>query len=136
MKNDGCTMTNKSGMHYHIDLTKKKGAEDDSNYSSKVDEIRKDLYDLAKKDWETISAIRNIFELDYIDPSHFVREIKYPTEFRTMEWRMGSQSLNFTKITIQILFSIHMSNAVFSKEKKIDIEYVKFLSSLITKINL
>ena len=60
--------------------------------------------------------------------------LRYPTEFDTIEWRMGTPTFNFTKLTIQILCAIHITNAVF-KEKEESQDYINCLAELYTKID-
>jgi hypothetical protein len=130
MTKSSCSITNKSGMHYHIDLThvppgKQKG----------VDVLIK--FKEIIKDKGLMPHIIDIFEMK--EPSNaaaqLVSALRYPTNFTTIEWRMGTPTFNFTKLTIQILCAIHVTNVLFGSKKNIDAEYLKYLAEIYIKIN-
>lgn len=130
MKKDKCSMTTRSGMHYHIDLRNR-----DISPDLHLEQImpKNILLKLAK-----YNLFKEVFEFENIEfesESQIINLFRYPTEFDTIEWRFGSPSLNFTKLTIQILFAIHVTNVIFTENKKVDIEYLTFLSTLMTKTN-
>jgi hypothetical protein len=128
MAKSSCNITNRSGMHYHIDLThiiKRNGID----IYVKFREIIKDK--------GLMPYIIDIFEMK--EPSSAVEKLtaalRYPTEFTTIEWRMGTPTFNFTKLTIQILCAIHVTNVLFGSKKNIDAEYLKYLAEIYIKIN-
>lgn len=124
-------MTDRSGMHYHIDLRS-------------VDLLIKERIDVVQEMWLLIDRyriqeqLRLIFDVksELIDlKSCMTRLMKFPTEFNTIEWRMGTPTFNFTKLAVQILCAIHITNALFKKKKNIDVEYLKYLAEIYNKIN-
>lgn len=121
MKRTNSIMTVKSGMHFHIDLTH------NSNGKS---------IDMS---WELLSQyqlalVHHIFEVE-LEKGHIGFQIRFPTEFGTMEWRMGSPTLNYNKLVIQILTAIHVTNVVAKRKKQINSEYLEYLLDIQNKIN-
>ena len=122
MNRTNSIMTVNSGMHFHIDLT----------------HLNKEK--LAGPDWSFVGGsqlqiIYDIFEIK--DRSmHIKSEIRFPTEFNTMEWRMGSPILNYSKLVIEILTAIHVTNVITKKNKQINSEYLKYLLDIKTKLIL
>lgn len=124
-----CSITNKSGMHYHIDLTH-------------LSEKKRDIpaVDRFKKlciNTEIQKQLADIFEIkeDRVVLDTMYSLLRYPTEFTTIEWRMGTPTFNFTKLTIQILCAIHVTNVLFGSKKTMDAEYLKYLAEIYIKIN-
>lgn len=130
MKKSKCTITTRSGMHYHIDLTHVKKARPSFGIFLDVFTIKIDRHDIK-------TQLQQIFEASELtDPlSAFKNSFRYPTEFDTLEWRMGTPTFNFTKLTIQILCAIHVTNVLFGSKKHIDVEYITYLAEVYTKIN-
>jgi len=129
MINSGCSITNKSGMHYHIDLTHLD--------EKKLDISVCDKFVAICNNNRIHSQLASIFEvtregivLDVLWPL-----IRYPTEFTTIEWRMGTPTFNFTKLTIQILCAIHVTNVLFGSKKTMDVEYLTHLAEIYKQIN-
>jgi hypothetical protein len=127
MIDKGCTLTQNSGMHYHVDCRYKdkfKKAEKTSSY--------RDLFKTTtSEDWK---CIFNIYEFSKSHSTDdFCGQFKIKSEFETIEWRMGSQTLNYSKITLQILVAIHMTE-VFTNNSKPNTSYLKMLSEIYSEI--
>ena len=123
MNKTNSIMTTKSGMHFHIDLTHQGP--------------RKLEFD---PDWRLLNStelelLHSIFEIKNSD-RHIQEQIRFPTEFNTMEWRMGSPTLNYSKLVIEILTAIHVTNVITKKNKQINSEYLKCLLDIKTKLIL
>ena len=116
-------MTTKSGMHFHIDLTHQGPRKLESD-----------------PDWKLLNStelelLHSIFEIKNSD-MHIKEQIRFPTEFNTMEWRMGSPTLNYSKLAVEILTAIHVTNVITKKNKQINSEYLKCLLDIKTKLIL
>ena len=123
MNRTNSIMTTKSGMHFHIDLTHQ------GSRGLKYD-----------PDWKLLNStelelLHNIFEIKNSD-RHIKEQIRFPTEFNTMEWRMGSPILNYSKLVIEILTAIHVTNVIMRQNKQINGEYLKYLLDIKTKLIL
>ena len=123
MNKTNSIMTTKSGMHFHIDLT--------HQGSRKLE---------SDPDWKLLNStelelLHSIFEIKNSD-RHIQEQIRFPTEFNTMEWRMGSPTLNYSKLVIEILTAIHVTNVITKKNKQINSEYLKCLLDIKTKLIL
>ena len=123
MNKTNSIMTTKSGMHFHIDLTHQGP--------------RKLEFD---PDWRLLNStelklLHSIFEIKNSD-MHIKEQIRFPTEFNTMEWRMGSPTLNYSKLAVEILTAIHVTNVITKKNKQINSEYLKCLLDIKTKLIL
>ena len=123
MNKTNSIMTTKSGMHFHIDLTHQGP--------------RKLEFDPG---WRLLNStelklLHSIFEIKNSD-RHIKEQIRFPTEFNTMEWRMGSPTLNYSKLVIEILTAIHVTNVITKKNKQINSEYLKCLLDIKTKLIL
>lgn len=123
MNKTNSIMTTKSGMHFHIDLT--------HQGSRKLK---------SDPDWKLLNStelelLHSIFEIKNSD-RHIKEQIRFPTEFNTMEWRMGSPTLNYSKLVIEILTAIHITNVITKKNKQINSEYLKCLLDIKTKLIL
>ena len=59
-----------------------------------------------------------------------VSSINMQDEFGTMEWRMGSKTLIYSKIILQILFAIHLTNAIRYKNKQVNNDYLISLGKI------
>jgi len=124
-----CSIANTSGMHYHIDLTHFTAKQLDMQIDSKFkklaidNQIERQLADIFEIKGNRI-VLDTMFSL-----------LRYPTEFMTIEWRMGTPTFNFTKLTIQILCAIHVTNVLFGSKKTMDVEYLMYLAEIYTKIN-
>lgn len=123
MNKTNSIMTTKSGMHFHIDLT--------HQGSRKLK---------SDPDWKLLNStelelLHSIFEIKNSD-RHIKEQIRFPTEFNTMEWRMGSPTLNYSKLVIEILTAIHVTNVITKKNKQINSEYLECLLDIKTKLIL
>ena len=123
MNKTNSIMTTKSGMHFHIDLT--------HQGSRKLE---------SDPDWKLLNStelelLHSIFEIKNSD-RHIQEQIRFPTEFNTMEWRMGSPTLNYSRLVIEILTAIHVTNVITKKNKQINSEYLKCLLDIKTKLIL
>ena len=123
MNKTNSIMTTKSGMHFHIDLTHQGSRNLESD-----------------PDWKLLNStelelLHSIFEIKNSD-RHIREQIRFPTEFNTMEWRMGSPTLNYSKLVIEILTAIHVTNVITKKNKQINSEYLKCLLDIKTKLIL
>ena len=123
MKRTNSIMTIKSGMHFHIDLTHQgsRNLESDPNWRLLND--------------PELKLLCSIFEIKNSD-RHIKEQIRFPTEFNTMEWRMGSPTLNYSKLAVEILTAIHVTNVITKKNKQINSEYLKCLLDIKTKLIL
>ena len=123
MNKTNSIMTTKSGMHFHIDLTHKgsRNLESDPNWK---------LLNSTE-----LELLHSIFEIKNSD-RHIQEQIRFPTEFNTMEWRMGSPTLNYSKLAVEILTAIHVTNVITKKNKQINSEYLKCLLDIKTKLIL
>lgn len=123
MNKTNSIMTTKSGMHFHIDLTYQgsRNLESDPNWK---------LLNSTE-----LELLHSIFEIKNSD-RHIKEQIRFPTEFNTMEWRMGSPTLNYSKLAIEILTAIHVTNVITKKNKQINSEYLKCLLDIKTKLIL
>jgi len=124
-----CTITNKSGMHYHIDLTHLN--------KRKTYPVSVDRFINIVEDARIERQLADIFEIkeDRVIVDTMYQLLRYPTEFETIEWRMGTPTFNYTKLTIQILCAIHVTNVMFKSKKTMDVEYLTYLAEIYTKIN-
>ena len=123
MNRTNSIMTTKSGMHFHIDLTHQgsRNLESDPNWR---------LLNSTE-----LKLLHSIFEIKNSD-RHIQEQIRFPTEFNTMEWRMGSPTLNYSKLVIEILTAIHVTNVITKKNKQINSEYLECLLDIKTKLIL
>lgn len=122
MNRTNSIMTVNSGMHFHIDLThiiRKKSVDPDWSFVGE----------------SQLQIIYDIFEIKNRS-MHIRSEIRFPTEFNTMEWRMGSPILNYSRLAIEILTAIHVTNVIMKKNKQINSEYLKCLLDIKTKLIL
>ena len=128
MNKTNSIMTIRSGMHFHIDLTHKgsRNLESDPNWRLLNDPELKLLY--------SIFEIKNSDR--HISDRHIKEQIRLPTEFNTMEWRMGSPTLNYSKLVVEILTAIHVTNVITKKNKQINSEYLECLLDIKTKLIL
>ena len=124
-----CSITNKSGMHYHIDLT--------HLTEKKRDIPARERFRKICASTEIERQLADIFELggNRIIIETLYTLLRYPTEFTTIEWRMGTPTFNFTKLTIQILCAIHVTNVLFGSKKTMDVEYLTYLAEIYKQIN-
>ena len=123
MNKTNSIMTIKSGMHFHIDLTHKGSRKLESDPDWKL------------LDSTELKLLHSIFEIKNSD-MHIKEQIRFPTEFNTMEWRMGSPTLNYSKLVVEILTAIHVTNVITKKNKQINSEYLERLLDIKTKLIL
>lgn len=129
MERMGCVITLESGMHYHIDGTFKPFLMN-SNFSS-VTNVEATMMNCMSK--KSIKSIFDIFDINENFSNYekeimfFAQRIEKKNEFQTFEWRMGTPTLNYSKLIIQILVAIHVTNCMY-RLKKADEEYLEFLS--------
>jgi len=121
----GCTITNKSGMHYHVDCR-------DSKKWNKVHNIR-GVSLFKNVDMLHYKQMHKVFEKMQADGDWFYEQISIKSDFKTVEWRMGSQTLNYSKITLQILVAIHITEA-FTNNSKPNLPYLTMLAEVYSEI--
>jgi len=117
-----------SGMHYHIDCRDKK------------EDLLKDVLMAKLKD-----VIRKLTEDEilYIDTifgfkkgnkdtiiNLLINNLKRDAGFGTIEWRMGTPTLNYKQLVLEILTCIHLTQCAKYKNKKPNEEYLRMLGEL------
>lgn len=125
MKELGCTITQNSGMHYHVDL----------RYKKRWNNFNRNYHEIGKKiNGSLYASIKKIYELE-TDESfefYFWGRLKRQGDFTTAEWRMGSQTLNYKKLVLQILVAIHITDAITQNIMPNE-SYIKMLAKCCVK---
>jgi len=116
----GCAITNKSGMHYHVDLRH------ENRFAKFTNRKNEGINELAG---EAYANLKKIYELETSSSfvQYFNEKIKMQREFTTAEWRMGSQTLNYKKITLQIFAAIHITDTM-TQNRKPNEKYIQMLA--------
>ena len=56
--------------------------------------------------------------------------VRYSDEFGTLEWRLGSRTLSYSKMILQILTAIHLTNSTRYSNKQFNEEYIAMLAKI------
>ena len=138
----GCSHSSNSSIHYHIDLRKAEEANGNENVSFYGIGSNAIMECLKSVNVDAMKSFMYIYEIpteNYIIAekkvnsgfiSSMVRSINMQDEFKTMEWRMGSKTLIYSKIILQILFAIHLTNAIRYKNKQVNNDYLISLGKI------
>lgn len=121
----GCSITQNSGMHYHVDLRYKKRWNDFYRNMGRIgSKIEGSLY----------ASIKRVYELETNEKfeDYFWERLKRQSDFKTAEWRMGSQTLNYKKLVLQILVAIHITDAITQNIMPNE-SYIKMLAECCVK---
>lgn len=145
MIENGAKHASNSSVHYHIDIrhTDKFAKHKDRVYSTekakKREILRNNLFNI--KNEKVIEAFIFIFEMNSVakmlqdggfdkDLSGatiiqlIMDQIRISDEFDTIEFRFGSKTLIYSKMILQILILIHITNSARYKNKQINEEYI------------
>ena len=121
----GCSITQNSGMHYHVDLRYKKRWNDFYRNMGRIgSKIEGSLY----------TSIKRVYELETNErfEEYFWERLNKQSDFKTAEWRMGSQTLNYKKLVLQILVAIHITDAITQNIMPNE-SYIKMLAECCVK---
>ena len=127
MKENNCKIAEKSGMHYHVDCTDILGEVQNiwengvSIIESRVNERLANLTERSEK------AIESIYNQDV---QIFYSYIKPQTDFNTIEWRMGTPTLQYKTLVLQVLVAIHITECAKYKNKTPNEKYLRILGEI------
>lgn len=135
MKELDCGHSDHSSIHYHIDrrhvLTN-----DSERVLEGAERVKRDEMKIKKEAWASndsiLASIGIIFEYKLTSDvtNDIIGRIKYSDEFETLEWRIGSRTLSYSKIVLQILTAIHLTNSTRYSNKQFNEEYIAMLAKI------
>lgn len=133
-----CSITTNSGMHYHIDFRDSFSplmGRDGELFLRRVRQKIVDAVDEISTENKTIINAIKVFSNGENSNKEalnlFQTQLKYHNEFCTVEFRMGTPTLNFKVLAIEILAAIHLSNSFREVNKtNINNKYVEYLLEL------
>jgi len=138
MKELDCGHSDNSSIHYHIDrrhisknskgVVLEEAAVITSGRRQKIQE-EKDKW--ASND-NLLKSIGTIFEYESTNSVANAIEgrVRYSDEFGTLEWRLGSRTLSYSKMILQILTAIHLTNSTRYSNKQFNEEYIVMLAKI------
>jgi len=127
MKNNNCKIAEKSGMHYHVDCTDVLG-ETQGIWGSEITKIGYAVNDiLANLTGHSERAIESVYNQAV---QIFYSYIKSQSEFNTIEWRMGTPTLQYKTLVLQILVAIHITECAKYKNKTPNEKYLRILGEI------
>ena len=138
MKELDCGHSDNSSIHYHIDRRhvskNSKGAvlEVATIITSERRLRTADEKDKWVSNDSLLKSIGAIFEYGSTnDVANAIEgKVKHSDEFGTLEWRLGSKTLSYSKIILQILTAIHLTNSTRYSNKQFNEEYIAMLAKI------
>lgn len=138
MKELDCGHSDNSSIHYHIDRRhvskNSKGAvlEVATIITSERRLRTADEKDKWLSNDSLLKSIGAIFEYGSTnDVANAIKgKVKHSDEFGTLEWRLGSKTLSYSKIILQILTAIHLTNSTRYSDKQFNEEYIAMLAKI------
>lgn len=135
MKELDCGHSAHSSIHYHIDR-RHVLKNDSERVLGGAERIRRDEISAKKEAWASndsiLASIGIIFEYKLTSEiANDIRgRIKYSDEFETLEWRLGSRTLSYSKMILQILTAMHLTNSTRYSNKQFNEEYIAMLAKI------
>jgi len=131
MKENDCRIDNNSGMHFHIDCRDKPKQETDFNIEVYIQRIINIIQDATCETKNNMCIVYRINEIRKFTEWGFMYcTIKAHIEFSTIEWRMGSPTLNYKTLALQILVAIHITECAKHKNKNPNDKYLQMLGEI------
>ena len=135
MKELNCGHSDNSSIHYHIDRRHVFKSNSERVLGS-AELVNRNEMNIKKEAWASnsslLASIGIIFEYKFTNDvaDHIRGKIKYNDEFETLEWRIGSKTLSYSKMILQILTAIHLTNSTRYFNKQPNEEYIAMLARI------
>ena len=135
MKELDCGHSHNSSIHYHIDR-RRIHRSDSERVLGSAENVKRDEISAKKEAWASndsiLASIGIIFEYKLTSDAAYdiIGRIKYSDEFETLEWRLGSRTLSYSKMILQILTAIHLTNSTRYSNKQFNEEYIAMLAKI------